>query len=302
MAAELGYTPATIYTFLGGHTMETMGQAAGAAVALQQGPACPTCGEAISRQFCPACGEQKFKRDHFAFKHLLHEIFHEFANFDSKIFRTARYLFTRPGYIAEEYLAGKRSRYVKPLRTYLFCFALAIFLYSFYRPVFDVGELARAEKTGQIHQALVTRSHKLNISEEKLIQRVNERWSVYMEFVRIPEAFIMVGLLAAVYHRRQWYLAEHAVVALYFLSFACLLDLVLWPLHIATGGGLASNAKSIVFFLVAVPYMWMMLRRVYKDPPGKTTFKTLVVYVTTQIGMQLIVLISLIFAVARSVR
>src|SRR6266581_4634242 len=138
-----------------GHLMDTTGEALGATVTDRQAATCPTCGQAIVQKFCPACGEQRFERDHFSFKNFFHEALHELAHFDSKIFRTVRYLFTKPGFIAQEYLAGKRSRYVNPLRAYLFCFALVLFLYSVYRPVFDVGEIAKVDKTGVVRRMLI---------------------------------------------------------------------------------------------------------------------------------------------------
>jgi hypothetical protein len=116
-----------------------------------------------------------------------------------------------------------------------------------------------------------------------------------MELARILNAFIMAAVLALIYYRRNWYFAEHAVVALYYLSFASLLDAVLWPLHIATGG-LGSRVRGIVTLLLAVPYLWMMLRRVYKDPVCKTTLKTLFLYVTIIIATVLTTVMSLALA------
>jgi hypothetical protein len=127
----------------------------------------------------------------------------------------------------------------------------------------------------------------------------HERCHLYLELARVLNAFIMAGVLAAIYFRRQWYFAEHAVVALYFLSFASLLDVALWPVHIASGG-LGSRVKGIVFLLLTVPYMWMMLRRVYKDTAWQTTFKALVLYLATQIGMVLTMVMSLILATAHT--
>jgi len=46
---------------------------------------------------------------------------------DSKLLRTLRPLISRPGFLTKAYLAGKRVRYVNPLRLYLVC-SLAFFL------------------------------------------------------------------------------------------------------------------------------------------------------------------------------
>ncbi len=276
-----------------GHPTETTGQAVATTVADQQAQACPACGQAIVQEFCPACGERKFERSHFSFKHFSHEALHELAHFDSKIFRTVRSLFTKPGLIAQEYLAGKRSRYWNPLRAYLFCFALVLFVYSVYRPVYDVGAVTRINKTGLVHRVLAKQSQQYNVSEEKLIEQFNELWHFYMEFARVLDAFIVAGILAALYFRRKWYLAEHAVVALYYLSFVALLEVALWPVYIAAGG-LGSHDKRDVLILISLPYMWFMLRRVYKNSAGKTTLKTLLLYLATYIGTGLTTAVSVV--------
>ena len=52
-------------------------------------------------------------------KHFLHHGLHELTHFDSKIFRTVQALLFRPGLLTVEYLAGRRKRYVLPLRLFL---------------------------------------------------------------------------------------------------------------------------------------------------------------------------------------
>ena len=67
--------------------METMIQGSDTAVGIQQPSACPTCGETITRQFCPACGEEKFDRHSFSFRHFAHHAAHELFHLDSKVLR-----------------------------------------------------------------------------------------------------------------------------------------------------------------------------------------------------------------------
>jgi Protein of unknown function (DUF3667) len=48
-----------------------------------------------------------------------------FIHFDGKFFKSVRYIFTRPGFLTNEFIAGRRTRYTHPVRFYIF----ASFLY-----------------------------------------------------------------------------------------------------------------------------------------------------------------------------
>jgi hypothetical protein len=41
-------------------------------------------------------------------------------HFDGKFFTSARYIFTRPGFLTTEFIAGRRARYMHPVRLYFF--------------------------------------------------------------------------------------------------------------------------------------------------------------------------------------
>src|SRR5205085_3367447 len=53
-------------------------------------------------------------------RHFLYDLFH----FDGKFFDTVKNLLTKPGIIAMEYTHGKRTKYLDPVRMYLFTSAV----------------------------------------------------------------------------------------------------------------------------------------------------------------------------------
>lgn len=81
---------------------------------------CANCGERLGGAFCHGCGQKATGTD-IRLSDLFHEAFHEFAHVDGKTVRTLRLLITGPGTLTTEFLAGRRSRYIKPLRLYLTC-------------------------------------------------------------------------------------------------------------------------------------------------------------------------------------
>ncbi|HZD92811.1 MAG TPA: DUF3667 domain-containing protein, partial [Candidatus Sulfotelmatobacter sp.] len=264
----------------------------------------PACHETIERRFCASCGEQKFDRHSFSLKHFAHHAAHEVFHFDSKILRTVRYLFTRPGFVTAEYLVGKKSRYMNPLRLYLLCFALVTLLASTYRPVLDIRTILQSDKTGKLNQKLEKFAASKGVSEEVILEHMKERLHIYYEVSQIFNVLMMAGLLAAVYSRRKWYFGEHAVTALYFLSFTFLLSMVKWPLWVAAGApiqGARSYLLALVFLVIAVPYLWLILRRLHGEGPWKTALKSVVVYGGTQFMIILGTTLSFIFAVVHTI-
>jgi len=80
---------------------------------------CENCHQSINGPFCGQCGQQAestLKYFWVVIMHLLDDIF----SFDSRAARTLFPLVARPGFLTNEYFAGRRVHYVPPLRLYLF--------------------------------------------------------------------------------------------------------------------------------------------------------------------------------------
>jgi hypothetical protein len=89
---------------------------------------CLNCGTTVQGRFCHVCGQENIIAQESFWslcKHFVYDIFH----FDGKFFHTLKYLFTRPGKVAREYCAGKRNRYLHPIRMYLFTSAVFFLLF-----------------------------------------------------------------------------------------------------------------------------------------------------------------------------
>lgn len=95
-------------------------------IAAQGGRTCENCGQPLYGEHCYACGQwTKGLVRHFS--SILGDFFDTVLNIDSRVLRTLWPLFTKPGYLTQEYLAGRRVRYVTPMRLYLFLSIIAFF-------------------------------------------------------------------------------------------------------------------------------------------------------------------------------
>src|SRR5688572_10457773 len=87
---------------------------------------CKNCDSPLDGNFCANCG-QKSEIHRVTFKHFLHEFFHAFTHTDKGILLLMKELITRPGYVAQEYLDGKRKKYFNPLTFLIILSSLYVF-------------------------------------------------------------------------------------------------------------------------------------------------------------------------------
>ncbi|MGZ8779933.1 MAG: DUF3667 domain-containing protein [Thermoanaerobaculia bacterium] len=82
------------------------------------GPSCLNCNTRLHGKFCHSCG-QKATSANVKLHDFVHEATHEFLHLDGKILKTLKLLVATPGQLTVEFLEGRRSRYISPLRVYL---------------------------------------------------------------------------------------------------------------------------------------------------------------------------------------
>ena len=100
---------------------------------------CADCDAPLVGRFCAACGQDR--RDaHRSLRALAAEVVDSLLGWDGKIPATLWLLVRRPGALTVEYLAGRRGRYLRPLRLYLM--ASVVFLLTL-RAAGDDGGFGR---------------------------------------------------------------------------------------------------------------------------------------------------------------
>jgi hypothetical protein len=88
--------------------------------------ACLNCGHPLTGPYCAECGQKRRDTDP-TLREFLHETTAELVDWDGKIPSTLKALFFRPGALTVDFLAGRRARWLQPLRLYLIC-SLAFFV------------------------------------------------------------------------------------------------------------------------------------------------------------------------------
>ena len=79
---------------------------------------CRNCGAAVPGKFCAECG-QSGEVHVLSVGDVAHDIVHSVLHLDSSVWRTLRSLVLKPGELTNEFIAGRRQRYLPPFRLYL---------------------------------------------------------------------------------------------------------------------------------------------------------------------------------------
>lgn len=103
---------------------------------------CPNCGATLKGPYCSTCGQKRPQR--ISFLRVLTDALDTLVSLDSKVVRTFTGLTRNPGRVAREYVEGRRSTYVNPIKYAFFTttlFLLVVHLFDI--PVWKLGRTTR---------------------------------------------------------------------------------------------------------------------------------------------------------------
>jgi len=239
--------------------------------------ACSNCGADAADLYCAKCGERQPGHHDLSVGHFAHDVVHEFVHLDSKLFRTLRDLVTRPGFLTQEYFAGRKSRYIPPLRLFLTLFALQFLAFTFHSPgaVYTVASMKNFDKAGALTKLLEKKAARQHLTGEELEQRIDERWHKNYSLLQLVNILGAAIVLKVLHHKR--YFAEHLVFAAHYLAFSYIVALVItFPIFAVAGfrPGPLHQAVLAITVVIQLLYLFLAQRRFYADGPASTAIKT----------------------------
>jgi thiamine biosynthesis protein ThiS len=184
---------------------------------------CATCSATGSGMYCPDCGEKRPSHHDLSLHHFFTHALGEFFHFDSKIFRTFRLLFTRPGVLAAEYIRGCRKPYLHPFQV----FFVANLIYFFLQPIIGWSGL-RTWLYVQMHMMPYSKLATRMVANRILAKGMSLKdFTAAFDHVVDVQArtlvIVMVPLLALLLALVQWrkrrFFGEHLAFALHFIAF-----------------------------------------------------------------------------------
>ena len=310
------------------------GSAAAAALAGGAGPAtaaaqrCENCGNPVAQRFCGACG-QRFDPPVHSLWHFSQVAAEDLTHADSRLWRTLAALLFRPGFLTREFLAGRRARYLPPVRLYL-VLSVAFFLFAAAtqpkfavlqmgadpadpgRTVYRAGEVAApapapggaAETPAQRAERMckdvtydgpgkATLSPMMVSACHKTIED-NGRHLSETFLHNVPRAMFLflpaiAGLMMLLYWRPRRYYVEHLLLLVHNHAFVFLAVMLSWSV-----GLLVHGLPGAVVFALAMYFLWYVFRsmRVAYGQGRVRTWAKLIVLVAFYLALGMFMLVA----------
>jgi len=263
---------------------------------------CTNCGNEQIDVYCARCGEKQPGHHDRTVGHFAHDVVHEMVHLDSKLFTTLRELVVRPGFLTAEYFAGRKKRYIAPLRLFLTLFALQFLAFTVFKPValYSVSSFKKFDRRGNLTALLEKSAKKRNMPVEQFEERVDERWHKNLSLLQLVNLLGIALVLKLLYWRR--YLVEHLVFSAHFLSFSYLATLVIsFPIYAIVGfePGPLQQILSVLHIVILLAYLYFAQRRFYEQTRAKAVLKTALLWGGTYVVTVLILGGSLVAALLR---
>ncbi len=213
-----------------------------------------------SFKYCPNCSQK------VAFSYQLKELFTHFLNdyftFDSKIGRSIIPLLTRPGYLTLQFLAGKRERYIQPLRLFIFLSIIFFLLLSISVSIKDTSV------TSSIESSAVTGGF-----DDAFWDRFFGALLPKLFFVLLP---LFALILALLYRRKRLNLITHFLFALHYHSTVFFVGILYELSSLVFATKELYTLNSILLSCTAAYLLFYLLKalmKVYHDNWKKTLLK-----------------------------
>ena len=190
--------------------------------------------------YCPACG-QSAREISRPWLEMARELAIEIMDVDGRMFRSLSLLLTRPGFLSQEYMRGRRVMYTSPIRMYL-VISLLFFL---------VLPLILPPPEG------VSPGHKLSV----------DLYSKGM-FVLLPVFAVMLKL----FYRRYFYI-DHLVFSVHLFSVSYIAFALLLSIESLADRYLVVGMVQVVLLLATIGYAVISLHRMFGDSWTSSTVK-----------------------------
>jgi hypothetical protein len=126
---------------------------------------CLNCNAEVTGRFCQVCGQENIEPKE-SFWTLATHFVHDLTHFDGKFFSTLKYLLFKPAYLSKEYLRGKRTSYLHPIRMYVFTSAIFFLIF------FNFYQTEDSSKENDLGQPVSADIQKLKSQKEELEKNI----------------------------------------------------------------------------------------------------------------------------------
>ena len=227
---------------------------------------CKNCGHALQPEFkfCPNCGQEN-KSKVVTFRQFILDFLGDYFTFDSLIVRSVKPLIFNPGFLTKEYIAGKRVKYIPPLRMFIFI-SVVFFLI--------LGPLDRTTQ-GEVSEEAEFLDSFFSIWFPRLFFLLLPLFAFYLYLLfRKPGRFYLMNFIFSVHY--------HAFIFLLLSLMVVLIDYI-FPTSV-----FLSQWALIITILLLQLYLLVALKNVYEQKWMVTFLKLVLLNIMYTVSVMII--------------
>ncbi len=248
---------------------------------------CVSCNTQLKGGFCHNCGEKELTSKDRSIKLLIGQFISAFTFVDNKFYRTMKVFLFKPGLLSEEYIEGKRKKYLLPISLFLMI-NLVFFVLN---PVTDFN-LSLYEQTSfqqykewaklKVDYKMIERGESFKEYEQVYNAR-SSNLSRSLILINVP---ILAFLVSLIYFRSDRYFVDHFVFSLHLFGFL-LLNFILWgsfylllaPLIESENQSSGLSLGSILLIFLLFIYTYFSQKRFFKPAKFMGIVKSVLTFV-----------------------
>lgn len=200
---------------------------------------CSNCNHKIALNFCPNCGQKKYKR--IDKKYLKDEIQYTVLHTNKGFFYTIKNLLKNPGKTGRNFIDGNRVNHYKPILLLFVLSGISVFI---------------ANKIIHIDEVMINYYNKHNIQMPFDIKKYQTFFTGYIPLIMlffIPVQSIFTRIAFAKWKHNYY---EHIVMNAFYLSFLQILNILLiYPILYL----LKDNPGTFMIVQQVLPFLFMIL-------------------------------------------
>jgi len=267
-------------------------------MAQKEGITCPNCENQFDKDFdfCPHCGQVN-KKQNLNIGYFISEFLSANFNLDSKIYQTFKLLIYSPAKLTTDFFAGKRTRYIPPVRLYLlislvYFFVLSISLQNKSDDVLIAPSIVTEDTKDSIaysHENLDSvlsemeaNKDSVDVAERMIISKLKalnsdagkrsfkqmlQKYTSLGMFILIPLTALIFFML---FHKNTYYI-EHLIFSIQLQSLVFLLFTIFNLIELL----FQSNWFTYIEYALLLIILFTWIKSYYKLRIGKTIMKLL---------------------------
>jgi hypothetical protein len=230
---------------------------------------CLNCGIDLMGDYCHECGQKRYERKDRTVGTFIRNFFEESFSFDSKFYKSMKFLIIKPGFLTNEYFTGRISSYITPLKMYLFVSVVSFFIVSLISP----DDLASLSENFDAKEFVNNYISSKGVSYEVFETRFNSELQGKMPLYFLALVILFSLPLKVIYlHTKRLYV-EHLVFSIHFFSFLLVMITVSNLLEL-----ILPDIAYLFFFILPFIYLLIADKRVYKQNFILSFFETVILF------------------------